>query len=354
MRFLPQVPLSQIMSYEQFILRIPGFLIPSLSKNGGIWPQDLLDQTQEFRPRKPPKLRQILSFQPNGVGLPDNLADDCENRGVRPPNVWSLNSQNCLVRTQGFEANPHKGCATSDLFGEGGLQDTRANPEVRKTHNLTAILRQFAPDPGNLSKFNNNITPKRDWPPPKLSVFVGHSQVDRTVYEGILRSPQESHTVVRTGRKPSPVNLRRNGLYGLFHSDLLIRCVSGDNWFGAGVWCPGQVSDLEMETTMGMRRSTRQELRKLREIVREVFEDRLCPFCKESMLDTEDCSAPGNGDGSPFNVEWSLHHKDGDHHNNERSNRVWSHRRCHKSFHLTERHKANRKAKRQIRKRNSK
>jgi len=96
---------------------------------------------------------------------------------------------------------------------------------------------------------------------------------------------------------------------------------------------------------MGMRKSTRQELRKLREIVREVFEDRLCPFCKEPMITEDNCYNHGDGESSPFDIDWALHHKDGNHSNNEKRNRVWTHRRCHKSYHLTERHKANRKAK---------
>lgn len=94
---------------------------------------------------------------------------------------------------------------------------------------------------------------------------------------------------------------------------------------------------------MGMRRSTRQELRKLREIVREVFEDRTCPFCTEPLLDTKNSYNHGDGESSPFDTDFALHHKDGNHDNNKKKNRVWSHRRCHKSFHLTERHKQNRK-----------
>lgn len=86
-----------------------------------------------------------------------------------------------------------------------------------------------------------------------------------------------------------------------------------------------------------MRKSTRQELRKLREIVREVLEGKLCPFCKEPLITDENCYGHGDGESSPFSTELTLHHKDGNHQNNEKKNRVWSHRRCHKSYHLTER-----------------
>jgi hypothetical protein len=97
-----------------------------------------------------------------------------------------------------------------------------------------------------------------------------------------------------------------------------------------------------MEMEMGMRRSTRQELRMLRGIVRSVLEDTLCHFCKEPLLEDDNHYAHGAGEGSPI-PELTEHHKDGDHDNNAKKNRVWTHRRCHKSFHLTERHKANRK-----------
>jgi hypothetical protein len=116
---------------------------------------------------------------------------------------------------------------------------------------------------------------------------------------------------------------------------------------------------------MGMRKSTRQELRKLREIVREVFEitkdspekgvsvNRLCFFCNEPLIDGENSYHPGDGEGSPIDslMEFTLHHKDGNHSNNKHSNRKWSHRRCHKSHHLTERHAQNRKLKAKTRSR---
>jgi hypothetical protein len=88
---------------------------------------------------------------------------------------------------------------------------------------------------------------------------------------------------------------------------------------------------------MGMRKSTRQELRKLREIVREVFDGVDCRLCKEPLLDSENCYNHGDGEGSPFEVGLTLHHRDGNHSNNDRRNRVWVHTRCHKSYHLAQR-----------------
>src|SRR3954452_15661328 len=112
---------------------------------------------------------------------------------------------------------------------------------------------------------------------------------------------------------------------------------------------------------MAMRKSTRQELRKLREMVRWAYADVVCCFCHEPLLSNEstlwddededeedeivDAYAPGDGESSPMNTDVTLHHLDGDHSNNLRSNHAWAHRRCHKSHHLAERH-ADRKAKR--------
>jgi hypothetical protein len=89
---------------------------------------------------------------------------------------------------------------------------------------------------------------------------------------------------------------------------------------------------------MGMRRSTRQELRKLREICRDLLDGKACMFCHEPLLDTDNHYGHGDGEGSPFSAtDLTLHHKDGDHSNNAKKNRVWVHRRCHKSHHMTER-----------------
>jgi hypothetical protein len=101
-----------------------------------------------------------------------------------------------------------------------------------------------------------------------------------------------------------------------------------------------------MEMKMGMRRSTRQELRKLREIAREILDGKTCLFCKELLISEDNSYGHGDGEGSPFATDLTLHHRDGDHSNNDKRNRVWTHRRCHKSYHLTLRHKQNRKLKR--------
>lgn len=107
---------------------------------------------------------------------------------------------------------------------------------------------------------------------------------------------------------------------------------------------------------MAMRKSTRQELRKLREMVRWAYAAAICYFCHESLLgsdpefdsddedgETTDAYAPGDGESSPMDSDVTLHHINGDHSDNRRCNHAWAHRRCHKSHHLAERHAARRR-----------
>lgn len=96
---------------------------------------------------------------------------------------------------------------------------------------------------------------------------------------------------------------------------------------------------------MGMRRSTRQELRKLRELVWEAYEGVNCYFCREPLLEGENLYGNGNGDGTKTDqmMEITVHHRDGDHYNNTAGNHKPCHRRCHKSFHMKERWAAKRK-----------
>jgi len=97
---------------------------------------------------------------------------------------------------------------------------------------------------------------------------------------------------------------------------------------------------------MGMRRSTRQELRKLREICREALDGVRCFLCKELILQSDNCYGPGDGEGSPFEVGITIHHADGNHSNNDKKNRKLVHTKCHKSHHLKERHAQRRAEKR--------
>jgi hypothetical protein len=96
---------------------------------------------------------------------------------------------------------------------------------------------------------------------------------------------------------------------------------------------------------MGMRKSTRQELRKLRELCQHFLEDMTCMFCHEPLVGGKNHYGHGDGEGSPLDIELTIHHKDGNHRNNAKKNRKVVHRRCHKSFHMAERHAAKRKGK---------
>lgn len=100
---------------------------------------------------------------------------------------------------------------------------------------------------------------------------------------------------------------------------------------------------------MGMRKSTRREVRKLREIAHYFLEDIKCCFCRKPLLG-KNRYAPGRADGSPIDIKLTQHHVDGDHYNQEKKNRKWSHDSCHRSYHLKMRHKEARKAKRLARK----
>ena len=104
---------------------------------------------------------------------------------------------------------------------------------------------------------------------------------------------------------------------------------------------------------MGMRKSTRQELRKLRELVWEAFEGVSCYFCHEPLLTGSNLYKDGHGSGDGTKtaemLEITIHHRDGNHHNQEKRNRKPCHSRCHRSHHMTmrwvERKRAARSAK---------
>ena len=87
---------------------------------------------------------------------------------------------------------------------------------------------------------------------------------------------------------------------------------------------------------MAMRASTRDELGKLRELVRHLLVGVRCYFCHELLLRPEDLAGerPGTGRGRPFRLWLSEHHLDGDATNNAIENRVLGHGRCHRRYHL--------------------
>lgn len=90
---------------------------------------------------------------------------------------------------------------------------------------------------------------------------------------------------------------------------------------------------------MAMRKSTRRELRKLRELVYHLLDGKICCFCFLPLIDTDGVQF-GSGDGPPLSDKVTIHHRDGCHENNERSNRRLAHARCHKSHHARLRRRA--------------
>jgi len=88
-----------------------------------------------------------------------------------------------------------------------------------------------------------------------------------------------------------------------------------------------------------MRSSTRAELNKLREIAWFVLRDQKCCFCHKPLLPKEKLKCQdGNGRGEPMPeiVRVTIHHRNGNHHDNRRTNKRLSHQPCHKRHHAKE------------------
>jgi hypothetical protein len=84
---------------------------------------------------------------------------------------------------------------------------------------------------------------------------------------------------------------------------------------------------------MAMRKSSRQELRKARELLRSVFEDYHCIFCRQLLI-PKGRVAIGECDGAPIETKITIHHANGNHDDDRKGNRRYTHTRCHKRFHM--------------------
>jgi hypothetical protein len=92
---------------------------------------------------------------------------------------------------------------------------------------------------------------------------------------------------------------------------------------------------------MSMRKSTRQELRKSRELLRFFLRDKNCYICDTPLLaksDRDSYAKDGDGQASPITEMPTIHHIDLDHDNDKQGNKAPVHDVCHRSFHLTLRH----------------
>lgn len=96
--------------------------------------------------------------------------------------------------------------------------------------------------------------------------------------------------------------------------------------------------------TMSMRKSSRSELRMDRVMLWHFGTITKCHFCKQPLLDIEELR---QADGKihmagrqvpPIKTKLTVHHKDGDHSNNDPKNRKPCHRTCHRSFHMKQQH----------------
>ncbi len=86
---------------------------------------------------------------------------------------------------------------------------------------------------------------------------------------------------------------------------------------------------------MAMRKSTRSELNKLRELFWYFIHGKRCAICKEKFVedDVYTLHRHGDGTGAPLSMRLTIHHKNGDHDDNERSNHGLVHATCHRRYH---------------------
>jgi hypothetical protein len=101
---------------------------------------------------------------------------------------------------------------------------------------------------------------------------------------------------------------------------------------------------------MGMRKSSRHELNKLREIAhfllgsndgRTLTQLRRCYFCHRPVVDAPAGVRHGEGTGAPLVelLDVTIHHIDGDHFHDAQRNKALAHAPCHQRHHLAERHR---------------
>ena len=88
-----------------------------------------------------------------------------------------------------------------------------------------------------------------------------------------------------------------------------------------------------------MRRSTKAELRMLREITWHIGTMKKCCFCKKFLLDPGATSiAYGERSAPPVKVVLTIHHENEDHEDNRPENRKLAHSKCHRRYHVKKQH----------------
>jgi len=90
-----------------------------------------------------------------------------------------------------------------------------------------------------------------------------------------------------------------------------------------------------------MRRSTKSELRMLREIVWHIGTIKKCFFCKKPLLDPGATAIEfGERNCPPVTIRIAIHHKNEDHEDNRPENRKLAHSKCHRRYHIRKQHAA--------------
>jgi hypothetical protein len=88
---------------------------------------------------------------------------------------------------------------------------------------------------------------------------------------------------------------------------------------------------------MAMSPRIRRELGKQRELLWHFLEGQKCFFCKDPLLSLEDQRRTaeisfGNATAPPMDLDITIHHENGNHDDNRKSNRKPAHESCHKSW----------------------
>jgi hypothetical protein len=84
---------------------------------------------------------------------------------------------------------------------------------------------------------------------------------------------------------------------------------------------------------MAMSRRTEMELNKGRELLWHFLEGEKCFFCNKGFLPTDIEPKFGNARAPIFDMDITIHHKNGNHDDNRKANRRVAHQSCHKSYH---------------------
>jgi len=84
---------------------------------------------------------------------------------------------------------------------------------------------------------------------------------------------------------------------------------------------------------MAMSKTSRRELQKQRELLWHFLDGEKCFFCKKALAVPPEPIKYGNACAPPLDGIITIHHKNGNHSDNRKTNRALAHQSCHKSHH---------------------